>query len=271
MTRPLVALVLLLALPAPAAAEWVRATGSFLFPPVMPEAEACQAAEERARADAVRQVGGETLAAEDILRCTEQGDEADCARNSTVWTAVGGDIRAVRGRTVETAAEVEGYRKCTVALEADVKVAEGRADPGFDLGVALNNAVFRDGEALVVSLKPSQPMAVQIFQWLPYEKGEAQIARIFPNAFDTAERIDRPVTVPTDTAARRYAMKVGFPVGMPARRKMVDEYLMVVATRKPVNFRDAYSLDDFNRLLSELPRGDRRIVRRAYNIVRGGE
>jgi hypothetical protein len=269
--RPALLLALLLAVPGAASAEWVRASGSYLFPPVVPEAEACQAAEERARADAVRQVSGETLASEDILRCTEQNDQADCARNSVVWTAVGGDIRGVRERTQQTTADVEGYRKCSVTLEADVKVAEGMPDPAFDLGVGLNNSVFREGEPLVVTLKPSQAMAVQIFQWLPYEKGDAQIARIFPNAFETVERIDKPITVPTEAGGRRYTMKLGFPAGMSAKRKMVDEYLMVVATRKPMAFRDSYSLDDFNRLLSELPRADRRIVRRAYNIVRGGE
>jgi hypothetical protein len=249
----------------------VQATGSYIFPPVMTEAEACQQAESRARADAIRQVTGETFSSEETLRCNEQGDEAECAHNSMIWTMVGGEIRSVRDKTEETKVEQESYRRCVVSFEADVYVAAGQPDPNFDVGVVLNNAVYRDGEKLTVTLKPSQPMAVQVFQWLPYERGDAQVARIFPNQFDSLSRIDKPVTIPTEAGAKRYDLKVGFPPGQPPGRKMVDEYLMVVATKKPIAFRDSYSLDDFNRVVAEIPLGDRRIVRRAYNIVRGNE
>ena len=265
---------MILAFPAAASAEWVQASASYIYPPNMTEAEACQQAESRARADAVRQVTGETLSAEDVTRCTEQGDEAECARNSTTWTMVGGEIRATRDRTQESAAVQVGaqtFHQCKVSFEADVHMAEGRPDPNFTVGVSLNNSVFRDGEALSVTLKPSQPMAVQIFQWLPYEKGDAQVARIFPNAFDAAARIDKAITIPTEAGAKRYDLLVAFPSEQPSGRKMVDEYLMVVATRQPLALRDSYSLDDFNRLVAEIPLGDRRIVRRAYNIVRGAE
>jgi hypothetical protein len=271
MKWPIFIVGLLLAIPATASAEWVQAKGSYMFPPVMPEAEACQQAEQRARADAIRQVTGETLSSEDVMRCSDQGDEAECARNSTVWTMVGGDIRSTRNRASETTPVVEAYRQCTVSFEADVHVAEGRPDPSFDVGVALNNTVYRDGENLVASLNPSQSMAVQVFQWLPYEKGDTQVIRIFPNAFDNIARIDKPIAIPTEGGAKRYDLKVAFPAGQPATSKMVDEYLMVVATRKPVTFRDSYSLEDFNKLLAEIPLSDRRLVRKAYNIVRGSQ
>lgn len=244
------ALGLILACSGTARAEWVRASGSYAFPPEMPEAEACQQAENRARADAVRQVTGETLSSEETMRCTEQGDQAECARNSTVWTMVGGEIRSTRDHKTETSATLENFRKCTVSFEADVHVAQGKPDPNFDIGVDLNNSVYRDGEKMTVVLKPSQPMSVQVFLWLPYEKGEAQVGRIYPNPFDPLARIDKAITIPTEAGARRYDLKVTFPPGQPAGRKMVDEYLMVVA---------------------EIPLGDRRIVRRAYNIVRGRE
>lgn len=269
MKKSALLLVLMVVIHGPAHAEWVQASGSYLFPPIMPEAEACQQAEDRAKADAIRQVTGEALSSEDVMRCSDQGDDAECARNSTVWTMVGGDIRSTRNRTSQTSQEVETYRKCTVTFEADVHVAQGQPDPNFDIGVALNNAVYRDGENLTVTLKPSQPMAVQVFQWLPYEKGDAQVSRLFPNPFDNIARIEKPVTIPTDAGAKRYDLKVAFPGGQPAGRKMVDEYLMVVASRKPIAFRDGYSLEDFNKLIAEIPLGDRRIVRKAYNIVRG--
>ncbi|TAN61677.1 MAG: DUF4384 domain-containing protein [Magnetospirillum sp.] len=263
-------LALLLALAVPARAEWVAVSAERIFPPDLPETEACRAAEERAREEAIRRVTGERLSSEELMVCTEQNDTADCSHNSTVWTMVDGDIRAVRGRTVETAALADGLRRCTVALEAEVVVPPGRPDPAFDIGIHLNATVFRDQEPLEISLSPSQPMAVAVFQWLPYEKGEAQVARIFPNPFDTASVLKGLVTIPTEAGRARYSMRVGFPAGMPAARRMVDEYLMVVATRRPVSFREAYALDDFRARLLELPRSDSRVVRKAYSIVRGG-
>ncbi|CAA7627234.1 DUF4384 domain-containing protein [Magnetospirillum sp. UT-4] len=267
--RKAAAALCLFLLPATANAEWVRATGTYLFPPIMPEAEACQNAEERARADAIRQVTGETFSAEDTLRCTEQGDVAECARNSALWSTVDGYIRDIRGRTSQSVANVAGHRECIVSFEADVQVAKGRPDPGFDVGVGINQPVFRDGEKLSVTLSPSQKMAVQVFQWLPYQRDDGGVSRIFPNTFDQVSVIERTVTVPTEAGSKRYDMQVTFPDGMPPGRKMVDEYLIVIATKKPIPFRDAYSLDDFRRLLAEIPRDESRIVRKAYNIVRG--
>ena len=271
MARSALIISLLLATPTSAYASWVKATGSYIFPPVMSEAEACQQADSRARADAVRQVSGETLSSEEAMRCTEQGNEADCSRNLTVWTMVGGEIRSTRNLRTLSSVEADSIRKCTVSFDADVHIAGGKPDPSFDIGVVLNNVVYRDGENLSITLKPSKSMFVQIFQWLPYEQSEGQVSRLFPNQFDSVERITHDVTIPSEAGAKRYDLRIGFPASLAAGRKMVDEYLMVVATKTPVAFRESYSLDDFNRVISEIPLGDRRIIRRLYNVVRGRE
>ena len=255
--------------PKESGAEWVRSNGSYLFPPIMTEAEACQNAEERARVEAIRQVAGEAIAAEDTLRCTEQGDVAECSRNSAIWSTVEGYIRQVRAKSVQLTQNVANHRECSVSFEADVRVAKGRPDQNFDVGVGLNQSVFRDGETLVVTLDPSQKMVVQVFQWLPYQRGESAVSKVFPNIFETTSVISKPTTVPSAAGAKRYDLKVRFPDGMPVGRKMVDEYLIVIATRSPVSLRDSYDLDDFRRLLAEFPRDQVRIVRKAYNIVRG--
>lgn len=266
--------LLLLALPAflaPAAvrADWIAAKGERMFPPEQPEAEACRLAEDKAKEDAVRKVTGERLSSEELMRCSEQGEQAECTHNSAIWSMVDGDVRAVRDRRVQTSQVVGEVRKCTVELEADVVVPPGRPDPSFDLGVKLNGSVFRDGEPLEITLSPSQPMGVAVFQWLPYETGEAQVSRVLPNPFDPISHIDRPTTIPSEAGRKRYVMRVGFPKNLSAGRPMVDEYLMVVATKKPMEFRDGYSLDEFKARLLELPRGEVRMVRKGYVILRG--
>ncbi len=182
-----------------------------------------------------------------------------------------GDVRAVRNLQKSVAPEIEGFHKCSVSMEADVVVPAGKPDPAFDIGVTPNASVFRDGERMRIGLSPTKPMAVAIFQWLPYATGSEQITRIFPNQYDPERRIDAPIIVPTETGGEHYAMRVEFPEGMPAARRIVDEYLMVVATRDPVAFLPAYSFDDFHARLLELSRADSRIVRAAYNIVRGDQ
>jgi hypothetical protein len=261
--------LLVAAAPLPAQADWVKASGEYRYPPEIAEAEACRTAEERAKEDAVRQVTGEHLSSEQMMRCTEQSGKTDCALNSAVWTMLDGEVRAVRGLNKSVAPEVEGYRKCSVNLEADVVVPVGKPDPSFDVAVTPNEAVYRDGEPMKIGLRPTKPMSVAIFQWLPYASGVDQIARLFPNRYDPEHRIDGPTIVPTEASAERYALRVEFPEGMPSDRKILDEYLVVVATREPVDFLPAYTFDDFHARLLELSRADSRIVRKAYNIVRG--
>ena len=263
----LLLLVGMLLTPPAARGEWVSATAERIFSSEQTEAEACRAAEDKAREAAVRQVTGERLSSEELMRCSEQGEQVDCAHNSAIWSMVDGDVRSVRNRHSQALAVLEGFRKCVVTLEADVVVPPGRSDPSFDVQIRLNAMIFRDGEALEITLSPSRPMGVAVFQWLPYEKGDAQVSRILPNPFDPIDRIESPTTIPSEAGKRRYVMRVGFPPALAASRRMVDEYLMVVATRQPLRFREAYSLDDFRARLLELPRGDIRIVRKAYSIV----
>ena len=273
LTRVILGMAMLITVVVPARAAWVSASESYAFPSTMAQDDACREADGRARAAAIRQVVGETVNAEDALRCSEEADTVDCARNSSTWTAVGGYIRAVRNRSekVEAVPEAPGVRRCVVSLDADVGMAEGRPDPSFTVGVSLNaNAVYRDGDGLAVTLKPSEPMFVQVFVWLPYEAGDAQVSRLFPNAFDTQARIEKAISIPSEAGAKRYDLKVQFPKGQAAGKRMVDEYLMVIATKTPVTLRDSFSLDDFTKAVAEIPQDQRRLVRRLYTIVRAG-
>ena len=267
---PLLILVAALAVgSAPARADWVRGQGEQVFGRDTSEAEACRVAEERAREAALKARLGERVAAEDLMTCSEHGAEAECSVNRSVWSMVDGDIRATRNLAVATSdGPAAGFRACTVSLEADVGVAIGQPDPGFDLAVRLNAQVFRPGEDLTIALEPTRAMHVAVFQWLPYQSGSAQVSRLFPNPLDADGRVAGPATVPSAAGAHRYALKLAFPDGQPAARRVVDEYLMVVATKSRIDFRDSYSFDEFRTRLLEIPRSDSRLVKRGYSVVR---
>lgn len=265
MTR-LALLALALMVPGPSWAEWVRVEGAYAFGPEISQDQACRMAEDRALARAVADAQGEAFGADDLVACTEMGADLRCDRHSAVWTSLGGRVRGVRGRVVRVAPYVENARNCTVSLEADIEPPDSASDPGFTIGVELNAASFRDGDDMVLTLSPSQPMAVQVFQWLPYRRDGFQVVRLFPNAYDRSAAIDGPATIPNRSGP--YSLTARFPADQDKSVRLADEFLMVVATRRPVALAEGYGIDEFNQAISELPAHDRRIVRRTYTIVR---
>lgn len=268
--RPVILFLSVLALGSPpAAAEWVAVSAEQIFGTETAEAEACRAAEGKAKEDAIRKVTGERLASEDLMVCSERADQAECVLHRSTWSMVDGDITGLRNRhSVTEPAGIAGFRRCITRLEAEVTIAKGQPDPAFDLGVSLNQALFRPGESLSIALTPSQPMHVAAFQWLPYESGEREVTRVFPNPLDQATAIATPATIPTAPGKRRYDLRLSFPDGQPASRRLVDEYLLVVATKKPVAFRDNYRLEELKARLMEIPRSEARLVKRGYSVGR---
>ncbi len=251
-----------------ASAEWVEGKGEWIFGPDLSENEACELALQKARKDAIRKVTGERLSSEEQLICKEHKDAADCDLNRLTWSTMDGVIQEIRNNKRKVVRK-PGFPKCTISLEADVEGPSGEGpDPGFDMTVRLNRTTFRHGEPLVISVEPTQPMFISVFQWLPYEKSERQVWRIFPNEYDKANRFLGPENIPTRKGSAKYSMWIGFPEGMDGKKKLADEYLMVIGTRKPITFKQTYSFDELKGRLLEIPRQDRREVRKLYNVVR---
>lgn len=248
-------------------AEWVDGRGERMFGPDISENEACEYAMKRARKDAIRKVTGEKLTGEDLMVCQEQKDDASCILNRLTWITTDGVIRDIRNKHRQIAKTSTGHQTCVVTLQADVVVAEGKPDPGFDMSVKLNQRTFRDRETLKISVAPTQPMYLTVFQWLPYEKAERQVTRIFPNKFDPGILFKEKGTIPTKANQSKYDMEIRFPKGVKKRKKLVDEYLMLVGTRKRITFRKSFSYEEFNKRLLEIPLSERRTIRKAYNIV----
>jgi len=251
-----------------AKSEWVLAEYTFNFGPDMSQTEACSKAERRAKIRALKSVSGENISSEDNMVCSEIKDEAECSMNRYTWSGIDGLITGTRNRTENVGPGIKGHEQCKVTIEVNVVVAEGNPDPSFDLGVKLNQSTFRQGEALKINLSPTQPMYINVFQYLPYMHTSKQVTRIFPNPLDKDQLFPKVGSVPTQEGGKRYAMSVGFPEGLKKPKDLVDEYLMVLGTRKAISFRDEYSLEEFNARLSEIPRHDRRVVKKAYNVVR---
>lgn len=253
-----------------AKAEWVSAEASYLIGREISESEACQRAERRAKEDALKQVTGEKISSEDNQVCFEDGSAAECSLNRYTWSTIDGLITDTKNMSVKTVPGVSGFQQCVVSLQVDVGVGIGEPDPNFDMRIEINRPTFRDGEDLKITLTPTQPMYVNVFQFLPYMKADKQVLRIFPNPYDKQSLFKEKGTIPTPAGTQKYDMTVGFPEGLKSRKKikMIDEYLMVLGTKEPISFLDAYSREDFNARVLEIPQKVRRIYKRAYNVVK---
>ena len=249
-------------------AEWVVGKGEFLFGPNTTENTACEKAEKKAKQNAIRAVSGERVKTEDLMACQYQKGNSDCIVNELIWTKSYGLVQDIREKKRVIAKEPGGFQKCIVSLEADVIVSEGQPDPSFDMTVSLNQRVFKDGEEIKISVEMTQPMFLSIFQWLPYGGSTEQVSRLFPNNFDPARLFKNKTTIPTSKNKNQYGLEVHFPKALLDSRKYADEYLIVLGTRRPVTFRDTYSIESFNRRLSEIPQSQRREIRKAYNVFK---
>lgn len=247
-------------------AAWVPGAGEQFFGPETPESEACAIAEESAKTDALRSFYGETLSVDQQMTCREAGEEqidpSYCKMNKMLWNRVGGNIRGV-SQISQQVMKIAGSRVCRVQLVADIVINRGKSDPEFELGVRMNNTVFREGEKLILTLEPSKPMFVAVFSWLPYPNRSSRVERIYPNVYEPNTKLEGKRTIPNST----YRFQVELPNTLPRNRRLLDEYLLVVATKQPANWLDSYSYDEFNNKLSEYSLDQIRYVKRGYQII----
>ena len=240
--------------------------GEHLYGPNTSENGACKLAEQRARKDAIHKTTGELVVADELMVCREKGEEASCNLNRMTMSTINGVIRKVKIIQRKIAPGISGHKKCVIVLEADVGEGTGRYDPNFAMSVQVNNRTFRSGEAMELTIAPTAPMYISVFQWLPYEKTRPQVQRIFPNKFDQNNLFQKANTIPTKAGRPRYKLSVEFPEGLKGQKTGVDEYLWVVGTRTRVKFQNKYTLEGLNSHLLEVPRSDQRVVRKGYYI-----
>lgn len=261
--------MLCLSAPTRALAEVREVTGEFLYGPETSERVACEAAEQRAKQEALRQVLGERFSVSEQLACRDGAsvtDNTDCVYNRFLWSEIDGDIRRAQRIGEPTTLKTLGSSRCVVRMQVTVHVPALQPDPSFDFQAFLNNIRLRSGESVDFVVRPSSPMHMAVFSWAPAHNKDA-ILRIFPNNFD-ANGLLRPGQdnpIPTVEGSRRYSYKVSFPSNV--KQDFVDEYLIFVATRNPVTWLDSYDFDRFKARLREISPTEKRVVKHSYRII----
>lgn len=249
-------------------AESVVVQGEFLYGPEISEKVACEAAEQRAKEDAVRRVYGEILSAEDQFSCRESNGKIDnrqCSFNRFAWTTIDGDIKAVKTIEPPTVTKQQGASKCQVTLEVNVLKPEQSSDPNFNFGVQLSASVLKVGDSIGFEIEPSSPLYMAVFGWTPSESGKGQVVKLFPNVYDNDPLVSSRFRLPSQKNSNQYSFSVTWVEGV--KRDFLDEYLFFVSTKKPITWLSEYSFDGFKSQLREIPESQKRVHRKAYRVV----
>ena len=107
--------------------------GEYRYGPNVSEQEACGVAVQRAKEDALRQVFGEVISADEQFSCREQKgtiENRPCAYDKSTWSMIDGEIgNAVQEKKLIF--EEDGAKRCWVELKVDV--IKPTKKPGLDL------------------------------------------------------------------------------------------------------------------------------------------
>ena len=239
--------------------EWVHGRADYSIHENISEAEACKKAEARAKLNAIQSFNGEYIASDSFMSCKETGENVECPMHTFTWSMLDGLISGIRNKTVRSTTNLKEQRVCRVVLEARITSRSEPNDPNFDIQVELSNPVLKNGERLTIVLEPTDNMHVNIL----VEDHSHTLTRIFPNRFDRDNKIDTNVSIPM---SGEYELAAEFPSQL--KGNDAQEVVHVIATNSQLTLLDAYSLEDFNLKLAEIPNNKKRYVRKAYRIVR---
>jgi hypothetical protein len=250
-------------------AEVRDVSGEFFYGPDTSEKQACEAAEQRAKQEALRLVLGERFSSSEQLSCKDGAagvDNTQCVYNTFRWTEIEGDIKQAT-RLGQQVDKQMGSSRCTVNMRIVVDVPKLQPDPSFDFQVKLNSLRLRAKETVSFQIQPSATMHMAVFAWAPSHNATA-VTKIFPNAFDSQSRLAGRVNhpIPSEAGSSRYQFEVDFPKG--SQQDFVDEYLIFVATTTPVAWLDEYDFEKFKSRLREITPPQKRVVKQSYRIIR---
>ena len=241
----------------------------YYFGPDMSRNQACENAKESAKSKAIAMVTGEKIMFDQQLNCKQTNGrltDQKCGLNQNAWVLVEGNIRKTEIIS-ENIRTVDGAQICTVSMVVDVIPPTEDTDANFDLQLDLNHNTFRQGEAISINISPLTPMNVVVFNWKPsFTKNN--VVRIFPNNIDNDNYISKPITIPSKSAKGSYSLEMEWSMPSDFEKDIATEWVIVVATKKSIHWKQTYDLQNFKDKLAEIPANQKRVVHKPYILLR---
>lgn len=252
----------------PATAEISAARAEYLFGPETARKDACELAIAKARSRALANVMGEFISSEELLSCqgaTGKRSDYGCDLNQITWSQIEGEIRRTLKENTKVE-EREGASACIADVEVEIVIPKEKPDPNFQLRADFGQTVFRVGDRFNLDIELSQPGYFAVFNWLPHDSHS--VVRVIPNTDDPAQSTVQLRQNRSKELKESYSLVASWAESYTGRRKFYDEYLIVVATKKPQRWMSQYSLDDFKALLQQIPITERRLVKKGYQLTK---
>ena len=240
-------------------------TGKYRFGPNIAESTACDLAFERAKKNALSNAYGEKIFSEDLMRCSETEGDAKCELNKSIISTINGTIKKIKKKNWLPLERQAGYSICTCQIIAAIVKPEKSKDANFDFHMVINKKTFRDDEKFIIQIEPSVKMFINIFQWEPYRSEGSKLTKIFPNKFESNNEIENKKTIPEKKY--NYSFIVDYPYET-QDKKYVDEYLVVLATKKNINFFNEYEFKNLQERIYEIPNNEFRVKKISYEILK---
>ena len=241
----------------------------FYFGPDLSRNQACENARESAKSKAIAMVSGEKISFDQQLQCfqrSKNSDERKCEINQNTAFLVEGQIS--RSETIsETVKTVPGAQVCTVLMVVDVIPPSLESDPSFDFKFEINRTNFRQGDNLIINLIPSKMMYVYIFNWRSAFNKE-NVIKIFPNEVDKDNYIIKSITIPTKNSDSKYSFELDWDAPIGYDKDYMNESIIVVATKKPIDWLSSYDIKRFKEKIMEIPLNQRRVIRKSFMLFR---
>jgi hypothetical protein len=248
-----------------ASAKVVTASGEYLFGPETSDNDACELARNKAKSLALSQVVGEKVSSEEQLICNLNNSDYYCEANNITWSMIDGDIRSIRNE-IRTIKVQEGSKACVISLEADIIEPTKKPDPNFDISVKLNKTVYSEGDTLLLELESTDPAHLVVFNWLPNQRNE--VVRIVP-LFDDPKLSSLQLSRgDANKITQKFRLEARWSDAYSKEKKFIDEWLIIIITKRPYKWLSSYDFDKFREKLREIPIDERRIVRKGYQLTR---
>jgi hypothetical protein len=241
----------------------------FYFGPDLSRNQACENARESAKSKAIAMVSGEKVSFDQQLQCFQRSknvDERKCEINQNTAFLVEGQISKseIISETVKT---VPGAQVCTVLMVVDVIPPTHESDPSFDFKFEINRTNFRQGDNLVININPTNIMYVYIFNWRSAFNKD-NVVKIFPNEIDKDNYINRSITIPTKNSESKYSFELDWDAPIGYDKDYMYESIIVVATKKPIDWLSGYDIKRFKEKIMEIPLNQRRVIRKSFMLFR---
>ena len=255
-------------LQAAAYSEVVTSIGEYSYGPEISKAQGCRLALDKAKSNALAAVLGESVSTEQQLFCKEtSGKKSDygCDYNSISWSLIDGDLK--NQKTIsEQVVEKIGATTCTVKIEVDVVVPSKKPDPNFELKAKRIKPVYQVGEDLTLEFESTRETFFAVFNWLPYQNNS--VSRVQLTSSSDAADSD----VLKKNSVGKFQYKATFTTDWSKsyrdENRYYDEWVIIVATKKPIRWLSAYNYDQFREKLREIPADEIRKERLGYQLYK---